>query len=50
MICIEFNIKIIHFFLETSILNLCDKLRDVVLPELGVLMEDLGNFNFYHQI
>ena len=29
-------------FLEIEILKLCDRLRDDVLPELGVLIEDLS--------
>ena len=36
--------KITNFikFLEIEILKLCDRLRDDVLPELGVLIEDLS--------
>ena len=33
-------------FKEIEILKLCDKLRDDVLPDLGVLIEDLSEFKF----
>ena len=32
-------------FKETQILNVCDNLRDNVLPDIGVLIEDLGKFD-----
>ena len=33
-------------FKETQILNVCDNLRDNVLPDIGVLIEDLGKLFF----
>jgi cysteinyl-tRNA synthetase len=39
----EIFIEIFNFFKEISLLKICDDLRDRILPELGVRLEDRKN-------